>query len=143
MAITKAMTRRQSHICSNVSNVAQATALAAVSGPLDCVARMRATYDRRRRLAHERLSSIPGAECPMPEGAFYAFPSFQSVLGRELGGLRVRSGTDLCAALLSAARVTLVPGEDFGGPGCVRLSYALSDEDLSRGLDRIVEALAS
>jgi aspartate aminotransferase len=140
--LTKAMSRLQSHVCSNVSNVAQAAALAAIDGPQDCVAHMRRTYDRRRQLTHTRLSAIEGVECPMPEGAFYAFPSFEGLFGREIGGMRLRSDVDLCAALLTATQVALVPGSGFGGPGCARLSYALADEDLARGLDRIVDALA-
>jgi aspartate aminotransferase len=138
---TNAMSRLQSHICSNVSNVAQAAALAAVAGPLDCVAEMRAVYDRRRRLTYARLSEIGGVQCPLPEGAFYAFPSFEGVFGRSIGGLRVASDHDLCEALLSAAQVALVPGEGFGAPGYARISYVLADDDLARGLDRLVEAL--
>jgi aspartate/methionine/tyrosine aminotransferase len=140
--LVQAMSRLQSHVCSNVSNVAQAAALAALDGPFDCVVEMRAAYDRRRQLAYARLSAVEGFDCPLPEGAFYAFPSCEGVLGRTIGGTRVRSDLDLCAALLVSARVALVPGEGFGAPGCLRLSYALADEDLARGLDRIVDALA-
>jgi aspartate aminotransferase len=141
-AVAAAMSTIQSHISSNVANVAQAAALAAVSGPLDQIDEMRVTYDRRRRLTHERLSAIEGVECPMPMGAFYAFPSFEGVFGREVGGITMRSDLDLCAALLTQARVALVPGEGFGAPGHARLSYALADEDLRRGLDRLADALS-
>ncbi|HVL98901.1 MAG TPA: pyridoxal phosphate-dependent aminotransferase [Egibacteraceae bacterium] len=140
--VTQAMTRLQSHTTSNVAGVTQAAALAALEGPLDEVARMRTTYDRRRRVTHERLSSIEGVTCPLPEGAFYAFPSFEGVLGRTIGGRAVRTSLELCDALLEAARVALVPGEAFGAPGHARLSYALGDEDLVRGLDRLAEALS-
>jgi aspartate aminotransferase len=141
-ALTTGIARLQSHATSNVANVAQAAALAAVDGPLDDVAVMRATYERRRRLAHERLSSIPGVVCPLPQGAFYAFPSFEQLLGeRTVGGRPVTTSLELCTALLDTAKVALVPGEGFGAPGYARLSYALSDEHLERGLDRIVEAL--
>ncbi|HWB72746.1 MAG TPA: pyridoxal phosphate-dependent aminotransferase [Egibacteraceae bacterium] len=140
-ALTQAMTRLQSHSTSNVANVAQAAALAALDGPLDEVETMRATYDRRRRIAHERLNAVDGVVCPLPEGAFYAFPSVQGLLGRTVGGRRVDTSLQLCEALLDAARVSLVPGEGFGAPGCVRLSYALADDDLAAGLDRLVEAL--
>jgi len=140
--VTKAMTRLQSHTTSNVSNVAQAAALAAVEGPLDEVAAMRETYDRRRRLTTERLNAIEGIVCPEPQGAFYAFPSVEGVLGRTVGGRTVTSSLELCEALLDTAKVALVPGEGFGAPGYVRLSYALGDDDLARGLDRIAEALA-
>ena len=141
-AVTAAMARLQSHSTSNVSNVAQRAALAAVSGPMDCVAVMRETYDRRRKVAHERLNAIPGIECPLPEGAFYAFPSVAGVFGRQVGGRTVSSAQELCEALLDTVQVALVPGEGFGAPDCVRLSYALSDDDLVKGLDRIADALA-
>jgi len=142
LEVTKAANRLQSHLSSNVANVSQAAAVAALNGPLDEVAVMRATYDRRRRLTHERLSAVPGLDCPLPEGAFYAFPSCEGVLGRRIGGVRVTSSHELCAALLGSAKVALVPGEGFGAPGYFRLSYALGDDDLRRGLDRIADALA-
>jgi len=142
LVVSRAIARVQSHLCSNVANVAQAAALAAVRGPLDDVALMRAAYDRRRKATHERLSAIEGVTCPMPEGAFYAFPSFEGVFGRRIGGMEVHSGQDVCAALLEVARVALVPGDGFGAPEGARLSYALSDEDLERGLERIADALA-
>jgi len=132
----------QSHQTGNVANVSQMAALAAVSGPLDAVEEMRAAYDRRRRMAHEALSAIEGVTCPLPEGAFYVFPDVSGVLGREVGGRRVTSAVELCAALLDHARVALVPGEAFGTPGALRLSYALADNDLERGLARIGDALA-
>ena len=140
--LTKAMGNLQSHTTSNVSNVAQVAALAALEGPLDDVAVMRETYERRRRIAHAALAGIDGVVCPEPEGAFYVFPSFEGVLGRDLAGHRLATTLDLCAALLDAAKVALVPGEGVGAPGYARLSYALSDDDLARGLDRIVTALA-
>lgn len=140
--VTKAMTRLQSHATSNVCNVAQAAAQAAVDGPLDTVDELRAAFDRRRRLAHEVLDGIPGVRCPLPEGAFYVFPSVQDVLGRPIGGEPVTTSLQLCAALLEHAQVALVPGEGFGAPGHVRLSYALSDDDLTRGLERIAATLA-
>ena len=139
--VTKAMTRLQSHTTSHVANVAQAAARAAVGGPLDVVAEMRATYDRRRRLTAERLNAIDGVVCPEPEGAFYAFPSFEGVLGRRVGGRTVSTSLELCEVLLDVAKVALVPGEGFGSPGYARLSYALGDDDLARGLDRIADAL--
>jgi aspartate aminotransferase len=140
--LTAAMERLQSHLCSNVANVTQAAAIAALDGPLGAVAEMRARYDRRRRLVHERLARIKGVDCPLPEGAFYVFPSVEGLLGCELGGRTVTTSLELCATLLVHAQVAIVPGEAFGGPGYVRLSYALSDEDLARGLDRIVDVLS-
>ncbi|CAN5277820.1 pyridoxal phosphate-dependent aminotransferase [soil metagenome] len=140
--VTRAMLRLQSHATSNVANVSQAAALAALDGPLDVVARMRDTYERRRALAHERLDALPGVECPLPDGAFYVFPSVAGVLGRPVAGRRTaRTSLELCDVLLETARVALVPGEGFGAPGCLRLSYALSDEELVTGLDRIADVL--
>ena len=141
--VTAAMARLMSHATSNVANVAQVAALAAVTGPMDMVQVMRATYDRRRLIAHERLNAIPGFECPLPEGAFYAFPSVAGTFGTTVGGRRVTSAADLCEALLDTVQVALVPGEGFGAPDCVRVSYALSDDDLVKGLDRIADALSS
>ena len=140
--VTAGIARLQSHATSNVSNVAQRAALAAVSGPLDAVKIMRDTYDRRRQIAHERLNAIPGVTCPLPQGAFYVFPSVAGVLGRSVGGRTVNSSHELCEALLETANVALVPGEGFGAPGCVRISYALSDDDLVEGLERIAAALS-
>ncbi|MGH3666177.1 MAG: pyridoxal phosphate-dependent aminotransferase, partial [Egibacteraceae bacterium] len=140
--VATALARLQSHATSNVANVAQMAALAALEGPLDEVAVMRQTYDRRRRVTHERLDAIDGVTCPLPEGAFYAFPSVEGLLGGTVGGRPVRTDTELCAALLETARVALVPGEGFGAPGYVRLSYALADRDLEVGLERIVAALS-
>jgi aspartate aminotransferase len=140
--LTAAMGRLQSHLCSNVANVTQAAAIAALNGPLDAVAEMRETYDRRRRLIHERLAGIKGMDCPLPEGAFYVFPSVEGLLGREFSDNLVTTSLELCTALLITARVAIVPGESFGAPGYVRLSYALADEDLARGLDRIVDVLS-
>src|SRR5690606_24196213 len=105
VAVTKAMTRLQSHTTSNVANVAQAAALAAVEGPLDVVATMRATYDRRRQLTTARLNAIDGVVCPEPEGAFYAFPSVEGDLGKRVGGRTVTTALELCEALLEEAKV--------------------------------------
>jgi aspartate/methionine/tyrosine aminotransferase len=132
----------QSHTTSNVANVSQAAALAAVAGPLDDTARMRDAFDRRRRRMYEMLSDMPGVTCSEPEGAFYAFPSFEGVLGREIGGGRPQNTLELAEIALEAAGVAVVPGEAFGGPGYARLSYALSDDDLVEGLTRLGKLLA-
>ncbi len=141
--VTAAMARLMSHATSNVSNVAQAAALAAVSGPLDVVEVMRSTYDRRRRIAFDRLNGMDGVTCPLPEGAFYTFPAVAGVFGRTLGNRTITSANDLCEALLETVQVAVVPGEGFGAPDCVRISYALSDDDLVKGLDRIADALST
>ncbi len=132
----------QSHTTSNVANVSQAAALAAVSGPLDDTVRMREAFDRRRRRMYEMLSDMPGVTCSEPEGAFYAFPSFEGVLGREIGGKTPQTTLELAEIALEAAGVAVVPGEAFGGPGYARLSYALSDDDLVEGLTRLGKLLA-
>jgi aspartate aminotransferase len=141
LAVTKAMGNLQSHVTSNVANVAQRAALAAVAGPLDVVATMREAFERRGRMAAERLDAIDGIVCPVPEGAFYAFPSVEGLIGREIAGRTIGSSLELCEVLLDVAKVALVPGEGFGSPGYVRLSYAMADADIERGLDRIAEAL--
>jgi aspartate/methionine/tyrosine aminotransferase len=137
--VIKAATNFQSHLCGNVSNVAQRAALAAVSGPLDAVAQMRAAFDKRRRTIVDLLSAIPGVECPTPEGAFYAYPSVKGLLGKEIRGSRPTTSTELAEVLLEHAAVAVVPGEAFGTPGYFRLSYALGDDDLVTGVTRMGE----
>jgi aspartate/methionine/tyrosine aminotransferase len=139
--VIDAATNLQSHATSNVSNVAQVAALAAVSGPLDDVARFREAFDRRRRLISEGLDAIEGVRCLEPEGAFYAFPSFVQVLGRSVAGHRPTSTLELADVLLEEARVAIVPGEAFGAPGYARMSYALGDADLVEGVSRIAAVL--
>jgi aspartate aminotransferase len=140
--VIKAATNLQSHLSSNVCNVAQRAALAAVSGPLDAVAEMRAAFDRRRRTIVELLSAIPGVVCPTPRGAFYAYPSVTGLIGKELRGARIDDSVGLAAAVLEHAEVAVVPGEAFGTPGYLRLSYALADDDLRTGVERMGALLA-
>ncbi|HEX3590948.1 MAG TPA: pyridoxal phosphate-dependent aminotransferase, partial [Pseudonocardiaceae bacterium] len=135
--VVKAATNFQSHLCGNVSNVAQRAALAAVAGPLDAVERMRSAFDKRRTTIVDLLSAIPGVECPTPQGAFYAYPSVKGLLGKELRGVRPQSSNELAAVLLEHAAVAVVPGEAFGTPGYFRLSYALGDDDLVTGVTRM------
>jgi len=129
----------QSHLTSNVNNVAQAAALAALTGAQDDVAWMRDAFDRRRRRMMELMAAIPGVECVEPGGAFYAFPSFEGLLGRDLGGAVAHTTVELGELLLERIQVAVVPGEAFGAPGFARLSYALGDEDLALGLQRIAD----
>jgi aspartate aminotransferase len=131
----------QSHSTSNVSNVAQAAALAAVAGDLEAVANMREAFDRRRLTMTKMLNDIEGVTCVEPQGAFYCFPSFEGVLGRTIAGEKPISSLELAALVLDQARVALVPGEAFGAPGYARFSYALSDDDLVEGLRRLGELL--
>ncbi len=141
LAIAKGMGKLQSQITSNVCNVAQAAALAALTGPQDAVVDMRTAFDRRRRYAVDALSAIDGIAVVEPEGAFYVFPSFEGVLGRDIAGRRVDTTLELTEVLLEEAKVAVVPGEAFGSPGYVRLSYALGDDDLAEGIARIAELL--
>jgi aspartate/methionine/tyrosine aminotransferase len=141
--VVKAATNLQSHATSNVSNVAQYAALAAVSGDLSAVAEMRAAFDRRRQAMVKLLNEIPGVTCVEPEGAFYCFPSFKAVLGQEIRGRVPTTTLELAEVLLDEAKVAIVPGEAFGAPGYARLSYALGDEDLERGVRRIAELLGA
>jgi aspartate aminotransferase len=137
--VIDAATNIQSHETSNVNNVAQRAAIAALSGDLSAVAMMRGAFDRRRRTIYDMLRAIPGVTCFRPEGAFYAFPSLEGILGRELRGSRPTTTLELAAVVLEQAKVAFVPGEAFGAPGYARLSYALSDEDLATGVQRIGE----
>ena len=139
--VIRAATNLQSHATSNVANVSQRAALAAVSGDLSAVAMMREAFDGRRRRIHEMLNAIPGVSCTEPEGAFYAFPSFKEVLGRRLRGETPATTMELAEVILDEAKVAIVPGEAFGAPGYARLSYALGDLDLEEGVTRIGKLL--
>jgi aspartate aminotransferase len=139
--VIKAAANLQSHLTSNVANVSQRAALAAVSGPLDAVAMMREAFDRRRRKMVELLSAIPGVEVPTPQGAFYAYPSVKGLLGKEIRGVRPETSVELAALVLEHAEVAVVPGEAFGTPGYFRLSYALGDDDLVTGVTRMGDLL--
>lgn len=139
--VIKAATNLQSHATSNVSNVAQAAALAAVSGDLSAVGEMKAAFDRRRRTIVRMLNEIPGVNCPDPQGAFYAYPSVKALLGKQVRGRRPRSSAELAELILEEAEVAVVPGEAFGTPGYLRLSYALGDEDLVEGVSRVQKLL--
>jgi aspartate aminotransferase len=132
----------QSHATSNVCNVAQAAALAAVSGDLAAVEQMREAFDRRRLTMSRMLNEIPGVVCPEPQGAFYCYPSVKGVLGKEIAGRVARSSSELAGLILDEAEVAVVPGEAFGTPGYFRLSCALGDADLEEGITRIAKLLA-
>jgi aspartate aminotransferase len=140
--VIKAATNLQSHATSNVCNVAQAAAVAAVSGDLSAVERMREAFDRRRELMTIMLNKIPGVICPLPEGAFYCFPSVKGVLGKKLAGRQITTSAELAEVVLAEAEVAVVPGEAFGAPGYFRLSAALADADLEVGLTRLGDLLA-
>jgi aspartate aminotransferase len=139
--VIAAATNLQSHATSNIDNVAQAAALAGLRGPTDAAEAMRVAFDRRRKRMLELLCAMPGVSCVEPHGAFYAFPSFADALGRELGPRRPETTMELAEVILEEARVAVVPGEAFGAPGYMRLSYALGDDDLEEGLARIAKLL--
>jgi aspartate/methionine/tyrosine aminotransferase len=140
--VVRAATNLQSHATSNVANVTQRAALAAVSGDLSAVAEMKEAFDRRRRTIVSMLNEIDGIVCPMPEGAFYAYPSVKALLGREYDGQRIDSSAALAEYVLDRAEVAIVPGEAFGSPGYLRLSYALGDDDLVEGITRLQKLFA-
>lgn len=139
--VVKAATNLQSHATSNVSNVAQRAALAAVAGDLSAVHEMRTAFDRRRRTIVKMLNEIEGVLCPEPEGAFYVYPSVKALLGKEIRGQRPQTSAELATLILDEAEVAVVPGEAFGTPGYLRLSYALGDTDLVEGVARIQKLL--
>jgi len=140
--VVSAATNLQSHATSNVSNVAQAAALAAVTGDLSAVAEMRTAFDRRRKTMHGLLAATPGVTCPEPQGAFYCYPSLQGVIGKTLRGKTPQSSSELATLALEEVGVAIVPGEAFGTPGFARLSYALGDAELEEGVKRLSAFLA-
>ena len=140
--VVKAAANLQSHATSNVANVSQAAALAAVSGDLSAVAEMRAAFERRGRTMYSMLSGVQGVTLLEPQGAFYAFPNLTGHLGRTIRGRKVETTLDLCAVLLDEGKVAIVPGEAFDAPGYARLSFALGDDDLGEGCQRIGDLLS-
>jgi aspartate aminotransferase len=133
----------QSHATSNVANVSQRAALAALSGDLHAVAAMREAFDRRRRRMCELLAAAPGVTCVEPQGAFYAFPNVRALLGRAFGDRVPKTTTELAEVVLDRVKVAVVPGEAFGAPGYFRLSYALADAAMEEGVNRLVRLAAS
>ena len=132
----------QSHATSNVANVSQVAAVAALTGDLAAVAEMREAFDRRRRTMVGLLDAIPGVTCPTPDGAFYCYPSVKGVLGKQLRGRTPQTSAELAELVLDEVGVAVVPGEAFGTPGYFRLSYALGDDDLVKGVSRMADLLA-
>lgn len=140
--VTTAAGNLQSHLTSNVNNVAQRAAVAALTGPMEPIDEMREAFDRRRRLIVQKLSEVPGFTVPTPTGAFYAFPDVSGALGREIRGTVVETSEQLATVILEQAEVAAVPGEAFGAPGHLRFSYALADDDLAEGIDRVIALLS-
>lgn len=139
--VIKAATNLQSHMTSNVSNVSQRAAIAALSGDLSAVHEMGVAFDRRRKLIASMLNEIPGVICPIPTGAFYVYPSVKALLGKEIRGKRPTTSAELAALILDEAEVAAVPGEAFGPSGYLRFSYALSDADIVEGITRVQKLL--
>ena len=140
--VIKAATNLQSHATSNVANVSQRAAIAAVSGDLAAVEEMKQAFDRRRKTIVSMLNEIDGVVCPEPKGAFYVYPSVKGLLGREVDGVTPQTSAELAELVLDKAEVAVVPGEAFGSPGYLRLSYALGDDDLVEGITRLQKLFA-
>lgn len=140
--VIKAATNLQSHLSSNVSNISQRAAIAAVSGDLTAVKEMGVAFDRRRKLIVKMLNEIPGVECPTPTGAFYVYPSVKGVLGKEIRGKRPKTSAELATLILEEVEVAAVPSEAFGPSGYLRFSYALGDEDIVEGITRVQKLLS-
>ena len=140
--VIKAATNLQSHLTSNVSNVSQRAAIAAVTGDLTAVHEMGVAFDRRRKLIVDLLNKIPGVTCPTPTGAFYVYPSVKGVLGKEIRGKRPQTSAELATLILDEVEVAAVPGEAFGPSGYLRFSYALSDNDIVEGIGRVAKLLS-
>ena len=132
-------TNLQSHSTSNVNNIAQRATITALTGDQTEVEVMRQAFDRRRKLIVSLLRAIPDVVCPMPDGAFYAYPEVSGLLGRDYAGIRATNSSEMAGIILDQAKVAVVPGEAFGTPGFFRLSYALSDTDLEEGIKRIAK----
>ena len=140
--VIKAATNLQSHLSSNVSNISQRAAIAAVTGDLTAVHEMGVAFDRRRKLIVDLLNKIPGVTCPTPTGAFYVYPSVKGVLGKEIRGKRPQTSAELATLILDEVEVAAVPGEAFGPSGYLRFSYALSDDDIVEGIGRVAKLLS-
>jgi len=139
--VIKAATNLQSHLTSNVSNVSQRAAIAALTGDLSAVHKMGEAFDRRRKLIVGLLNEIPGFQCPMPTGAFYVYPSVKGALGKTIRGKVANTSAELATIILDEVEVAAVPGEAFGPSGYLRFSYALGDDDIVEGIGRIKKLL--
>ena len=139
--VIKAATNLQSHLTSNVANVSQRAAIAALTGNLDAVHAMGVAFDRRRKLIVGLLNEVPGFECPTPQGAFYVYPSVKGALGKTIRGKVAHTSAELATIILDEVEVAAVPGEAFGPSGYLRFSYATSDEDIVEGIGRIKKLL--
>ncbi len=142
-SVIKAATNLQSHLSSNVSNISQRAAIAALTSDLSAVKEMLKAFDRRRKLIHKMLNEINGITCPLPTGAFYVYPSVKSLIGKNLKGKVAKSSAELANLILEEAEVAAVPGEAFGPSGYLRFSYALGDDDITTGINKLKKYLES
>jgi len=142
-SVIKAATNLQSHLSSNVSNISQRAAIAALTSDLSAVKEMLKAFDRRRKLIHKMLNEINGITCPLPTGAFYVYPSVKSLIGKNLKGKVAKSSAELANLILEEAEVAAVPGEAFGPSGYLRFSYALGDDDITTGMNKLKKYLES
>ncbi|MBT1018640.1 pyridoxal phosphate-dependent aminotransferase [Canibacter sp. lx-72] len=141
--VMKGCANLQSHLASNVNNIAQRAAIAALTGPVAPIDQMREAFNRRRKLIVTELNKVQGFNCPMPDGAFYAYADVSEALGREINGKIANTSLELADLILSEAEVAAVPGEAFGPSGYLRFSYALGDEPLLEGIKRIQQLLGT
>ncbi|OAN34765.1 aspartate aminotransferase [Plantibacter sp. H53] len=139
----KALGNLQSHLSGNVNNIAQRAAIAALTGPQDAAETMREAFDRRRKLIVGELNKIDGFQTPTPQGAFYVYPDVSALLGRTFGGVTPTTSLELADLMLEQAEVAAVPGEAFGPSGYLRFSYALGDDQLLEGVQRLQRLFAS
>ncbi|MBB4071471.1 aminotransferase class I/II-fold pyridoxal phosphate-dependent enzyme [Canibacter oris] len=141
--VMKGCSNLQSHLASNINNIAQRAAIAALTGPQEPILEMREAFNRRRKLIVAELNKVPGFNCPMPDGAFYAYVDVSEALGKEINGRIANTSVELAEIILEEAEVAAVPGEAFGPSGYLRFSYALGDEALLEGVQRIQKLLGA
>ncbi len=140
--IAKAVEKLQGQFTSGTNSVAQRAAITALEGSLDDTKRMRETFEARRKVICDCLSEIDGINPNFPKGAFYVFPDVSAYFGKSYNGKTINSSTDLCLFLLENAHVSIVGGDAFGNPKCIRISYAASEADLLEAMDKVKIALA-
>ncbi len=141
--LVKACGKLQGQMTSGATSIAMRAALEALTGDQSCVTEMRDAFLRRRDLILGHISQIEGVRCPTPGGAFYVFPDLSTYLGKSVDGRKIETDMDLCIYLLEVGHIATVPGSAFGMNGCVRISYANSDENLEKAMQRLKKALAA
>ncbi len=140
--ITKECVKLQGQVTSGATSVAQRAALVALTSDQSCVVEMNQAFLRRRDLVMGRISKMKGVKCAVPEGAFYIFPDMSSFYGKSNGDSKINGSMDLCLFLLGTGHIATVPGEAFGAENCIRISFANSDSNLEKAMDRLEKALS-